>query len=154
MVDSDGDGVGDNVDTDDDDDGFSDTTEETCLTDSIILVQPIDTDGDGICDHLDSDNTDGPDYVPDDNNTPGFGLFCNLGYAMCSDDCRTQATVKAKRLECSPDAMTSRRKVSMVLILLLVLAVPQMPSVLSGEIGQSANGCGCHGEERTKSLQV
>ena len=46
--------------------------------------RPIDTDGDGICDHLDSDNTDGPDYVPDDNNTPGFGLFLATLAMLCA----------------------------------------------------------------------
>ena len=42
--------------------------------------------------------------------------------------------------------MTSRQKVSMVLVLLLVLAVPQDAFGNSGgKTGQSANGCGCHG---------
>ena len=85
WVDSDGDGVGDNADEDDDDDGFSDSTEETCLTDSMnSSSRPIDTDGDGICDELDSDNTDGPDYVAEDNNTPGFGLVLATLAMLCA----------------------------------------------------------------------
>ena len=42
--------------------------------------------------------------------------------------------------------MTSRRKVSMVLILLLVLAVPQDAFGHSGgRTGSASSGCACHG---------
>ena len=42
--------------------------------------------------------------------------------------------------------MTSRRRLSMLLVLLLVLAVPQAAfGNASGKTGASSNGCGCHG---------
>ena len=83
--DSDSDGAGDNADTDDDDDGWLDTEEDSCGSDHVDSTSvPKDVDGDGICDELDSDNTDGPDYVPDDNNTPGFGLVLATLAMLCA----------------------------------------------------------------------
>ena len=60
-------------------------SEDSCGSDSIDSTSvPNDIDGDGICDELDSDNTDGPDYVPDDNNTPGFGLVLATLAILCA----------------------------------------------------------------------
>ena len=54
--------------------------------------------------------------------------------------------MKAKRGRSRREAMTSQRKVSMVLVLLLVLAVPQDAFGWSGgRTGSSTTGCGCHG---------
>ena len=85
-MDTDIDGLGDNEDDDDDDDGFWILAKKhACGTDSMDSTSvPNDIDGDGICDHLDSDNTDGPDYVPDDNNTPGFGLVLATLAMLCA----------------------------------------------------------------------
>ena len=87
WLDTDIDGLGDNEDNDDDGDGWLDTSEDSCGSDSMDSTSvPNDIDGDEICDELDSDNTDGPEYVSDDNNTPGFGLvlatLAMLGAAM------------------------------------------------------------------------
>ena len=85
WMDTDIDGLGDNEDNDDDGDGWLDTSENSCGSDSMDSTSvPNDTDGDGICDELDSDNTDGPDYVPDDNNTPGFGLVLATLAMLCA----------------------------------------------------------------------
>ena len=55
--DTDGDGVGNNADTDDDSDGWLDSDEFICGTDSLDNNSvPLDTDGDGICDSEDDDN--------------------------------------------------------------------------------------------------
>ena len=83
--DSDSDGTGNNADTDDDGDGWLDTEEDSCGSDSLDSTSiPADVDGDEICDLLDSDNTDGPDYVADDNNTPGFGLVLATLAMLCA----------------------------------------------------------------------
>ena len=85
WMDTDIDGLGDNEDNDDDGDGWLDTSEDSCGSDSIDSTSvPNDIDGDGICDEFDSDNTDGPDYVPDDNNTPGFGLVLATLAILCA----------------------------------------------------------------------
>jgi len=85
WIDTDSDGFGNNADTDDDGDGWLDTSEDSCGNDSMDSTSvPNDIDGDGICDELDSDNTDGPDYVPDDNNTPGFGLVLATLAMLCA----------------------------------------------------------------------
>ena len=55
--DTDGDGIGNNADSDDDGDGWSDSDEFICGTDSLDNSSaPLDTDGDGICDSEDDDN--------------------------------------------------------------------------------------------------
>ena len=83
--DVDSDGTGDNADTDDDDDGWSDSDEISCGSDSVESTStPKDVDGDGICDVLDTDNTDGPDYVQDGNNTPGFGIVLATLAMVCA----------------------------------------------------------------------
>ena len=54
--------------------------------------------------------------------------------------------MKAKRPVLRRSSMTSRRKVSIVLILLLVLAVPQDAFGHSGgRTGSASSGCACHG---------
>ncbi|MDC1392377.1 gliding motility-associated C-terminal domain-containing protein, partial [Flavobacteriaceae bacterium] len=68
YLDTDGDGVGDNIDTDDDNDGQIDTLEITNGTDpKVANALPDDLDGDGIPDNLDSD-IDGDGY----NNNVDF----------------------------------------------------------------------------------
>jgi alpha-tubulin suppressor-like RCC1 family protein len=57
LLDTDGDGIPDEIDEDDDDDGWLDTEEETCLTDLLDEIDvPSDSDGDGLCDGQDSIN--------------------------------------------------------------------------------------------------
>jgi hypothetical protein len=57
WVDTDGDGVGDNADPDDDNDGWIDTDEHACGTDSLSSASvPLDSDGDGDCDIVDTDD--------------------------------------------------------------------------------------------------
>jgi len=56
-ADYDGDDIGDNADTDDDNDGWNDTTEIDCGTNSTDENSiPIDTDGDDVCDFSDNDD--------------------------------------------------------------------------------------------------
>ena len=62
SLDTDSDGIGDNTDTDDDGDGWSDTEENACGSNPIILNdRPVDTDNDGICNTVDYDD-DGDEY--------------------------------------------------------------------------------------------
>jgi hypothetical protein len=57
QIDTDGDNIGDNADNDDDNDGWNDTTEIDCSTNSTDLNSvPLDTDNDGICDVFDNDD--------------------------------------------------------------------------------------------------
>tara|TARA_B100001750_G_scaffold133631_1_gene106278 strand:+ start:14054 stop:17134 length:3081 start_codon:yes stop_codon:yes gene_type:complete len=66
CVDTDGDGVNDNVDLDDDNDGILDTVEDPNIDgDNDPLTNPYDSDGDGYPNHLDidSDNDGIPDNV-------------------------------------------------------------------------------------------
>ena len=57
LVDSDGDGLPDISDSDDDNDGWNDTSELNCGTNSLNPVAfPIDSDYDGICDSLDEND--------------------------------------------------------------------------------------------------
>ena len=63
TVDSDGDGIGDNLDEDDDQDTWSDTEESLCGSNPLDNSDtPVDFDGDKICDVMDEDR-DG-DQVP------------------------------------------------------------------------------------------
>ena len=56
-LDTDGDGIGDTIDTDDDNDGYSDVNENLCLSDPLDpLSTPLDTDGDFIPDCVDVDD--------------------------------------------------------------------------------------------------
>jgi len=71
WVDTDGDGVGNNADLDDDADGWLDSEEGACGTDSLDASSlPLDTDGDGICDVTDADD-DGDGL---DDNLDAFPL--------------------------------------------------------------------------------
>ena len=55
-IDTDGDGIGDNSDPDDDNDGWGDSDEQRCETDSKrVNNRPADMDNDGYCDLLDLD---------------------------------------------------------------------------------------------------
>lgn len=66
CVDTDGDGVNDNVDLDDDNDGILDSVEDPNIDgDNNPLTDPFDLDGDGLPNHLDidSDNDGIPDNV-------------------------------------------------------------------------------------------
>ena len=78
WADTDGDGLGDELQDDDDDgDGYSDTNEHDCGTDSKNPNSvPSDYDGDGICDAMDStptgDRTDAADGQEEPGFTPGF----------------------------------------------------------------------------------
>ena len=63
LLDTDGDGIPDEIDDDDDDDGWLDTDEITCLTDTTDETDyPTDNDGDSVCDGLDDVN-DSPIYL-------------------------------------------------------------------------------------------
>ena len=56
WIDTDGDGIGNNADLDDDNDGFTDSLEFDCISNSLNnSSKPIDLDKDGICDILDGD---------------------------------------------------------------------------------------------------
>jgi len=84
WLDTDGDGIGNNADTDDDNDGWSDSAEYYCQTDSLDNTDvPGDNDLDGNCDYTDTDDdNDGtPDSSDDfpldsgaDTDTDGDGL--------------------------------------------------------------------------------
>ena len=57
QIDTDGDDIGDNADTDDDNDGWNDTAEIDCGTNSTdVDSTPLDTDNDGMCDIFDNDD--------------------------------------------------------------------------------------------------
>ncbi|MFL2957167.1 MAG: putative Ig domain-containing protein [Candidatus Thalassarchaeaceae archaeon] len=63
LLDTDGDGIPDEIDDDDDDDGWLDADEITCLTDTIDETDyPTDNDRDSVCDGLDDVN-DSPIYL-------------------------------------------------------------------------------------------
>ncbi len=77
SVDTDGDGIGDTMDTDDDNDGYSDELELAEGTDSKDAnAFPLDSDGDGIPDSIDPDDDndgtlDSEDFFPT-NASPGL----------------------------------------------------------------------------------
>ena len=71
--DSDEDGVGDNADTDDDGDGWPDSVEDNCGSDSMdALSTPDDLDDDGMCDEQDPDD-DGDGIADVDDDFPFDG---------------------------------------------------------------------------------
>jgi alpha-tubulin suppressor-like RCC1 family protein len=84
WLDTDADGIGNNADADDDNDGWSDSAEYYCQTDSLNGTDiPGDNDGDGNCDYTDTDDdNDGtPDSEDDfpfdsgaDTDTDGDGM--------------------------------------------------------------------------------
>ena len=79
-IDTDGDGVPDNVDLDDDNDGILDTVEDPNIDgDNNPLTDPIDTDGDGKPNHLDIDSDD--DGIPDNVEAQ-----TTAGYIAPNDD--------------------------------------------------------------------
>jgi len=70
SIDTDGDNIGDNSDTDDDGDGWLDSTESICETDSLLAQSiPLDTDLDLECDITDTDDdNDGVSDIEDWNS--------------------------------------------------------------------------------------
>lgn len=71
WLDTDGDGIGNNADADDDNDGWSDSAEFYCQTDSLNGTDiPGDNDGDGNCDYTDTD--DDNDGTPDSEDAFPF----------------------------------------------------------------------------------
>jgi hypothetical protein len=114
-ADADEDGIGDNSDDDDDNDGWNDTTEIDCGTNSTDSQStPLDTDADGICDVLDDDidndgwnntseqdcNTNSTDYHSTPVDSDGDGI-CNYldddddndGWGDTAEiDCSTNST--------------------------------------------------------------
>ena len=73
-LDTDDDGIENKIDEDDDGDSFSDSTEDSCQTDSLNPESfPSDFDNDGTCDYLDLD--DDNDGAVDENDDFPFDLF-------------------------------------------------------------------------------
>ena len=71
WLDTDDDGIGNNADADDDNDGWSDSAEFYCQTDSLNGTDiPGDNDGDGNCDYTDTD--DDNDGTPDSEDAFPF----------------------------------------------------------------------------------
>ena len=87
FIDTDGDGVGDDVDLDDDNDGILDTEEDANGdADNDPLTNPTDTDSDGIPNHLDIDADN--DGIPDNVEAQA-----TVGYiAPAADDSATYTT--------------------------------------------------------------
>ena len=76
SIDTDADGIGDNMDADDDDDGWPDAVEGICQTDSMNSSDfPSDFDEDGTCDLVDTDD-DNDGYADSEDDFP---LDPNLG---------------------------------------------------------------------------
>jgi len=88
VIDTDGDGLGDNCDTDDDNDGVADTADNCPL---IANPNQADTDGDGVGDacevgpDVDPNDTDG-DGLPDELEGPGSVFGTDPNDADTDDD--------------------------------------------------------------------
>jgi hypothetical protein len=80
CIDTDNDGIGNNADPDDDNDGYSDSLENSCISDPLDRWEwPPDFDEDGECDHLDSDDDNDGVYDWDDvNDRADTGVLLTL----------------------------------------------------------------------------